>query len=287
MLASFARARASIVTVRWPAARRRREGCYSLNLWNGAGLWLRGLGLPGLGPGVAVFFAEPAVVVDGYDAFRLGKGELGGCGGRAGLLELATHRGELLLKLGDLPIDYHSFFLGRVGAELDDVADLKGFHLFAKLLGKTLSLWHEFLLAGWLRLMVCVDVPEGSWRVVVRLVFFVDELVFVVELGEGFGRGDFGSGGDLPESWVEDDFFHRPGRLGGLQGAQMLACVTRGIFIPFSTLAMLVGGSATKDAVGDLQPVEQATRQGCVDLVGGDALEDLVDGGLERGVILD
>jgi hypothetical protein len=77
------------------------------------------------------------------------------------------------------------------------------------------------------------------------------------------GVGDFGSRSEDAEGWVDGDLFDglRFGcRLGGVGFGEIEA--------------------------GDLKSVEEQAGAARVDVVGGDALQNLADGGLDRGAVL-
>jgi hypothetical protein len=84
----------------------------------------------------------------------------------------------------------------------------------------------------------------------------------------GDGGGEFGAGSDLAEGGMLDDGFD----LGVVVGVGV---------------GGLEGGLAGHVAAGDLDAVEEASGAAGVDVVGGDAGEDVVDGGEDGGAVLD
>ena len=78
-----------------------------------------------------------------------------------------------------------------------------------------------------------------------------------------FGFADFGAGREDAESGVDGDLFDGSGFGGGLG----------------------VGLSFGEVEAGDLEAVEQEAGAAGIDVVGGDALQDLADGGLDRGSV--
>jgi hypothetical protein len=89
------------------------------------------------------------------------------------------------------------------------------------------------------------------------------------ELGDdAFGfcdPGDFGPWGEDAQGWVDGDLFH------GFDG-----------FWPGGALGVLLFGEVE---AGDLQAVEEEAGAARVDVVGGYALEDFSDGGLDGGAV--
>jgi hypothetical protein len=90
------------------------------------------------------------------------------------------------------------------------------------------------------------------------------------ELGDdAFGfcdPGDFGARGEDAEGGIDGDLFH------GFDG-----------FWSGVALGVLLFGEVE---AGDLQAVEEQAGAARVDVVGGDALEDFSDGGLDGGAVL-
>jgi hypothetical protein len=93
------------------------------------------------------------------------------------------------------------------------------------------------------------------------------------ESGDGaeafFGFGDFGAGSEGAVDWVGDDFFY--GFLG----------FGSGFGIGFGIVRLLL----RKIAAGDLEAVEKETGSAWIEIVGGDALKDFSDGGLDGGTV--
>jgi hypothetical protein len=95
---------------------------------------------------------------------------------------------------------------------------------------------------------------------------------------DGFGLlrcGDFGAGREDAEGRIDDDLFY---------------CLVLGWGFDTGAVAGVGGGLAAgvglgQVEAGDLQAVEEETGAAGVDVVGGDALEDLADGGLNGGAV--
>lgn len=86
-----------------------------------------------------------------------------------------------------------------------------------------------------------------------------------------FGFADFGARGEHTEGGVDGDLFDGLGWGGGLAVA----------------LIVVLGGGLSFGEVeaGDLEAVEQQAGAARIDVVGGDALEDFADGGLDGGTV--
>jgi len=78
-----------------------------------------------------------------------------------------------------------------------------------------------------------------------------------------FGLADFGAWGEDAEGGVDGDLFDGLGFAGGF-----------GVGLDFGEVE-----------AGDLEAVEEEAGAAGVDVVGGDALEDLADGSLDRGAV--
>jgi hypothetical protein len=111
---------------------------------------------------------------------------------------------------------------------------------------------------------------------------FIRELELLEESAYGaegpLGFLDLGAGGDGAEGGVGDDLFD-----GLFDGCVLWLGVTAG-----GAGAADSGcgfGLAGEVEAGDLQAVEEETGAAKVDLVGGDAAEDLADGGLDGGAV--
>jgi hypothetical protein len=83
----------------------------------------------------------------------------------------------------------------------------------------------------------------------------------------GGDLGDFGARGENAEGGVDDDLFHGLGFGGGFGQGLGSVFVLREI------------------EAGDLKAVEEEAGAARVDFVGGDALQDLADGGLDGGAV--
>jgi hypothetical protein len=92
--------------------------------------------------------------------------------------------------------------------------------------------------------------------------------------GVGFGWGDFGAWGEDAEFGVGDDLFYGIEGVGCGRGVAGVARVW---------LGRLRFGEVE---AGDLEAVEEEAGAAGVDVVGGDAAEDLADGGLDGGAVL-
>ena len=79
------------------------------------------------------------------------------------------------------------------------------------------------------------------------------------------GLGDVGARGEDAEGWIDGDLFY------GFDGFGF------GV-----ALRVLLSGQVE---AGDLEAVEEEAGAAGVDVVGGDALEDLADGGLDGGAV--
>ena len=136
-----------------------------------------------------------------------------------------------------------------------------------------------------------MQVVRCSLQVGAGDVFGMDEVV--EHLGEVFaaglfyidGGGDFGDGGDGTEVGVEDDIFHQVlcgvgvgGRVGAIFGAG-------------GGVARASGGDAAqiagKGSAGGVDSVEEQTGALGVELVAGDKREDLGEGELDAGKIVE
>ena len=86
-----------------------------------------------------------------------------------------------------------------------------------------------------------------------------------------FGFADFGAGGEDAEGGVDGDLFD--GLVFGFG------------FVGGSGFGLGSGLGFGEVEAGDLEAVEEETGAAWVDVVGGDALEDLADGGLDGGAV--
>jgi hypothetical protein len=94
---------------------------------------------------------------------------------------------------------------------------------------------------------------------------------------------DFGAGRDGAEFGVDDDLFYE----GGLRDVFFVADGASAVAAASVVTALSggTGGAGQVDA-GDLEAVEEEAGATGVDVVGGDAAEDLADGGLDGGAVL-
>jgi hypothetical protein len=116
------------------------------------------------------------------------------------------------------------------------------------------------------------------------------------------GRGDFGDGGDGAEVWVEDEVFDEVvGRVilrGGGVGVAAVGVAAVGVAAGggAADVAAAVGAAgvsgggariAREVGAGDEQAVEEMAGALGVELVGGNAVEDLGEGELDAGAVVD
>jgi hypothetical protein len=83
------------------------------------------------------------------------------------------------------------------------------------------------------------------------------------------GLGDLGAGGEDAAGRIDDDLFH------GFQFGRVFAAAT----------CAGSGWCFGKIAAGDLEAVEEETGSAWIEIVGGDALKDFSDGGLDGGTV--
>jgi hypothetical protein len=101
--------------------------------------------------------------------------------------------------------------------------------------------------------------------------------------GTGLGGGweEFGDGGEGAVLGVEDQLFGDVGGAGGVVGIVELV-----VFVPFLR-GGCGAGFARQGADGDLEAVEEHAGAFGVEVVGGDAAENLREGELDGGAVLD
>ncbi len=92
-----------------------------------------------------------------------------------------------------------------------------------------------------------------------------------------FGFADFGAGGEDAEGGVDGDLFD------GLAGG--FGFVGGSGWVSGSGCGLGIGLGFGEVEAGDLEAVEEEAGAAWVDVVGGDALEDLADGGLDGGAV--
>jgi hypothetical protein len=119
--------------------------------------------------------------------------------------------------------------------------------------------------------------------------------------GGDLGRGDFGDGGDGAEVWVEDEVFDEVvGRVilrgGGVGGGAVGVSAGGGaadVAAAVGAAGVSAGGArggariAREVGAGDEQAVEEMAGALGVELVGGNAVEDLGEGELDAGAVVD
>jgi hypothetical protein len=123
-----------------------------------------------------------------------------------------------------------------------------------------------------------------------------DEVAAAV-FGGGFGilgRGELGDGRDRAEVFIEDELFDevfwRVGVIGGggVSAGGGAAVVASGVVAGGAAVAAGGGAGFAKEvSAGDEEAVQKAAGALVVELVGGDAGEDLGEGKLDAGAVVD
>jgi hypothetical protein len=117
--------------------------------------------------------------------------------------------------------------------------------------------------------------------------FFVLSIQAAEELADDaevfFFFDDFGAGSEGAEFGVDDDLLYDSGLRGGFDIVEEASGVTAAS--GGAAACSGLGGAGEVDA-GDLEAVEEEAGAARVDFVGGDAAENLADGGLDGGPVL-